>query len=661
MKKCLIIVFTAIVVCATICFVGCGGSKKSDLAEITGVTFSDKTTVYDGEEKEIVISGDLPQGVTVEYSSNKGTDAGTYNATATLKGEGYKDKVLKASLIINKAEISGITFSGSNTVYDGNEKVLTINGELPDGVTVEYASNKGTDAGTYNATATLKGKNYNEKILNATLFIDKAEITGITVEENQSVMFDDEKHLPVYRGTLPKGVTVTFKYNDEETQGLRGVGSYAFKIEFGGKNYKTLIFDCLYKIKMDYTGLAEQVIDAFGNVPEPWSFLPDSFDVTAHTLSANVSYDDFVGVSSIPLNGIGKQMDVVYGLLNKSTTALSYVNRVYAIFNTIKEAYTTFFDNNPDDYSVFTKTIGGFNITIILNGNKYELNTSIGSVAIKIFADTENKSYGARIQLTATTVLKYTCSENKLLIAMNILDVSGTQVEFVRSDDGKVTGYLYETLVAKDKQLTETCALIKIDSDYTTVIGTKGDFIPLSDSRNVEVYSSSTGRLLGTEVREQITVSGFTDMYDTLWYMLKDIGGITNIKKVDEMSGTNPDTIWINGRTEKLHTTLVGGFSKKSASRRYDIEFKEMCFYRYNDENQEYEKVVCEIPMMFIQEQQADAFEANFKDKNEVTVSLNVSASTKKAVNYGYYDLLATFDAIKGLVDINTIGDYCKN
>ena len=559
-------------------------------------------------------------------------------------------------------EITGVTFSDVNAVYDGTEKQITVSGTLPDGVSVTYSNNKATNAGTYNATATLNGENYKEKVLSATLFIDKAEITGVTVEENQSVLFDEETHLPEYTGTLPKGVKATFKTNNVETTGVRAVGKYEFVIEFSGKNHKTLSFSCTYKINMDYSGLAEKVIEAFGNVPEPWSFLPDSFDVSAHTLKTVPNYENFVNVSDIPVNGIGKQMDVVYGLLNKSTTALSYVNKVYAVFNTIKEAYSTFLDNNPEDYTVFSKTIGAFNVTLILDGDKYSLSTSISGVSVRIFADTGDKSYGARIQLTESIVLKYTCTENSLTLAMNIANYSGTQAEFVREKDGNVTGYLYETIVASDKTLNETCALIKSDKEYTSIIGTKGDFIPLSDSRNVEVYSSKTGLLVGTEVREQLTISSFTDMYDTLWYPLKNVSGIRNVKKTDESNKLNPDTIWINDNADTIHTTLVGVTGgKKALSRQYDIEFKQMYFYSYNSENEEYEKVACEIPMLFVQEQNANDFEKNFKKSNNVTVTLNVSSNVKNAISYGYYDLLPTFDSIKGLITLDTIINYCKN
>ena len=74
--------------------------------------------------------------------------------------------------------------------------------------------------------------------------------------------------------------------------------------------------------------------------------------------------------------------------------------------------------------------------------------------------------------------------------------------------------------------------------DYTTVIGTKGDFIPASGGRNCEVYSNKTGNLVGTEVKETVDKKE----YDTLWFNLRDLQGVTSVKKTDEANGVNADT-----------------------------------------------------------------------------------------------------------------------
>ena len=133
----------------------CGNSDSAtpedeDTGTITGVTFSNYTCDYDGEQKTLLVSGTIPEGVTVVYENNSATDSGVYNATATLSGEGYVQKVLHATLTINKLhyDTSSLAWNYTNAFdYDGSEKTVSIVG-LPEGVTVSaYSGNTATNAG----------------------------------------------------------------------------------------------------------------------------------------------------------------------------------------------------------------------------------------------------------------------------------------------------------------------------------------------------------------------------------------------------------------------------------------------------------------------------------------------------------------------------------
>ncbi len=53
--------------------------------DLTTFSFTDKTVVYDGKLHTIVITGTLPEGVTVSYSSSGYTNPGTYTITATFE------------------------------------------------------------------------------------------------------------------------------------------------------------------------------------------------------------------------------------------------------------------------------------------------------------------------------------------------------------------------------------------------------------------------------------------------------------------------------------------------------------------------------------------------------------------------------------------------
>lgn len=576
--------------------------------------------------------------------------------------EQTNDTIPPAELI----KIDGIAFNDGSFVYDGSEKSITISGELPSGTTVAYEKNTAIDVGSYQATAIISGKGYETLSLTATLTITKATITNISVEENQSIKQDGNYHLPQIAGEIPQGVTVKYFIDGQESQGAKSIGTHTFNIVFSGANYNDLTLSCNLKITIDPIALATSVISSLGSTPDPWNFLPESFSPENRNLTSFPSFDNFYSVANIPQNGIGKQLNVAYGLLNKTEKALSYVQPVYAIANTIKTLYSEFLNNNPDNYKTFTGTVSGITFSLEIDEDEYNLSAFVNNTQVVIYANLTNNSYGAKIQLSTNTILKYTVGNDSLIVAMDILDTSATKIEFVRNDTTTL-GYMYEYLVAGDKTITATSTLIQIDDNYTTLIGTKGDFIPTAISRNCEVYSNATGNLVGTEVREELTVSGLTATYNTLWYNLNKISGITTIKKVDKANLPNPDTIYINNASSAIlsKTVSVLPTSAKAYSRRFDIEFKTMYFYEYNSVKDEYEQVSCELPMMFVQEEQLSTFESDFSNTNSSylssPVSLNVSSADKNAVNYGYYTLLSLYDTIKDLITFESITNYCKN
>ena len=153
-----------------------GTTTTTPPTPITGVTLSNKTVTYNGQEHLIVVEGEIPDGVTVTYSSNAGTNAGTYNAVALLQGEGYQPLQLTATLTIAPAPITGILFENGTVEYDALPHSIYIMGNVPAGVTVNYTYNgqdvdEVTDAGKYEVKATLSSPNHETLVLTATLNI----------------------------------------------------------------------------------------------------------------------------------------------------------------------------------------------------------------------------------------------------------------------------------------------------------------------------------------------------------------------------------------------------------------------------------------------------------------------------------------------------------
>ncbi len=64
--------------------------------------------------------------------------------------------------------------------------------------------------------------------------------------------------------------------------------------------------------------------------------------------------------------------------------------------------------------------------------------------------------------------------------------------------------------------------------------------------------------------------------------------------------------------------------------------------------------------MMFIQEEYADDFADDFKDKNDVTVAINKSSEDKSAVYNGYHTLVDVYNQIKELVTLQDILTFCE-
>jgi len=129
--------------------------------DMSGVSFEDATYPYDGKEKTLEITGQLPEGVTVSYENNTLTNAGSVKATAEFTvadTEHYNeiDEVLYADLTIEKA-IPEITISADKATLTGSGTV-TLTVEKPeDGKVTVTCDKEGVtvtenEDGTFTAT-----------------------------------------------------------------------------------------------------------------------------------------------------------------------------------------------------------------------------------------------------------------------------------------------------------------------------------------------------------------------------------------------------------------------------------------------------------------------------------------------------------------------------
>ena len=678
MKKLILFLLSITVACGISLFCACGGGDDGDkgnggttvvpdddkkpgddkndpevtLSDFTGITFTDKEVTYDGNEHAITVSGTVPEGADVVYTNNKGTNAGEYNASVTISKDNYNSLTLNAKLTIAKASFTGITFTGDEVTYDGSEHAITVSGTVPEGADVVYTNNKGTNAGEYNASVTISKDNYNSLTLNAKLTIKKAKFAGIIFKDKITVSTGTVHSLEV-EGELPEGTTVKYENNDQ-----KDAGEYTVKATVTNPNYEDLVLEAKLKI-ISIPAVAKDIVTSLLNKPDPWSFLPEALSESEMAYnSAPVSdFTSFVNVSAIGDRIIGKQLHVLYEGLIDTATALGFVDTAFAVIDAIAGVYQTFINDNPENYASFTGEAAGFKLSITLDGDKSEIILGNSAVSMELTYDKSSGTRIGRIQLTDGIAVKYQSGEDSLKIAVKAT-VAGVgnlkQIEFVREDDG-VAGYLYEYTGTATKNL-KTSAVIVSDANYTRIMSNKRETDDLVIKGYEEVYSSKTGKYIGGEVRETVKSVNF----DTLWFMLNDVSGFNTVKVSSEQNELNADTVYVNGASAAFVAKKVGGLSLKTASRRYDIEMKEVWYVVAvkDGDKVKYDTVKNTIPMLFVQIEQTDSFGSDVKKENSNEFAAEPALPDYTAVNGGYEAMQALFDTIKELVTYEEIDSF---
>ncbi len=163
--------------------------------DMSAISFTDKTVTYNGTEQSLPISGTLPAGVSVSYTNNGKTNAGTYTVAAHFTGDSTNYNTIPdktASLTINKAVLTA-TVGDYTKTYGTTNPTFTVsvsgfvNGEsasTASGYNAPIASSTATtttSAGT-TSTITISGgsaANYSFNTSDTgTLTINKAAISN---------------------------------------------------------------------------------------------------------------------------------------------------------------------------------------------------------------------------------------------------------------------------------------------------------------------------------------------------------------------------------------------------------------------------------------------------------------------------------------------------
>lgn len=247
---------------------------------LSGITFTDKSFVYDGTKKSIEITGTLIEGASVSYSikgvngesvdagaTNGTTQVGVYEVKATFGGN-LAGNTLVAYLTILKAT-HRVTLSNKTVTYNGNAHTLALP-TLPSGMSVASSSVSGkeyddnhnptkpvsatqnggmvtrTNAGNYTITVNFNGgRNYNDTSSSATLIIQAANLTISFAKTNayngKGWEYDGTTH--EVKATVSNGANVPISYSYTGTlsgsdNNFRDAGTYNLTATLNaGPNY----------------------------------------------------------------------------------------------------------------------------------------------------------------------------------------------------------------------------------------------------------------------------------------------------------------------------------------------------------------------------------------------------------------------------------------
>jgi hypothetical protein len=448
-------------------------------SSLSGISFSGSTFTYDGSSHSIFVSGTLPSGVTVSYTNNGQTDAGSYDVTAHFSdstGNYTLPADMTAKLVINQAsyDASGLSFNDASYTYDGTEKTLTVTGAIPEGVTVSYTNNKLTNVGSVNATATFAVDSNHKAIpsMSATLTITKSSLSGISFS-GSTFTYDGSSHSIFVSGTLPSGVTVSYTNN-----GQTDAGSYDVTAHFSDStgNY-TLPADMTAKLVInqasyDASGLSfndasytydgtEKTLTVTGAIPEGVTVSYTNNKLT-NVGSVNATATFAVDSNHKAIPSMSATLTITKSSLSGisfSGSTFTYDGSSHSIFvsGTLPSGVTVSYTNNGQtdagSYDVtahFSDSTGNYTVpedmkaTLTISKKTYDL-TGVSFVSASYAYDGSEKTIAITGTLPEDVTVSYS---NNGLTDAGSKEVTAT---FVSSLDGSTIATMKATLTITKK------------------------------------------------------------------------------------------------------------------------------------------------------------------------------------------------------------------
>jgi len=656
-------------------------ANASYYAIVSKVKRSYKTTFYD-EDGIKLDEKTLEYGATPSYTYGKQNNAEyiyEFNGWATTKGGSVISSI--PSVSGNASYYANVTKTKKQykvTFYDENgNKLEEKNWDY--GTTPSYSYTKtATKEYTYTTTgwATAKG---GTKVTIPKVTGEASYYALVSATKNKyTITFNSNSGSAVSSITEDYGTSVnkpTDPTRDDynfvawcSDQALTQAVSWPYELK------DDVTFYAKWNEKIKIKEYLQTLISATGH--DPYSYIPEAMKPSYsnnNVKASDVTYDfnNFVNVSSVKYGGFGEQWNMVIDNIRESEKFYAVLTAAETVINTSVAVFNNYLDSNPSATSANTSESGytayiDFKNNILTYTLKYSTGWSIpffGTITpqIDMTYNVSTLEKAVRIQLTENNAMRYVVTENKYLfgIEYGISTVSRkAYCQMTKNQDGSIQGNIYEFIQFKDKDLVPACADFYINNEYVSAVGNKASGLVGFTGYIDELYKTNEGKLLGYEVRETFEKWTINKTYNTLWFNLNNISGITNIKAVDTgngyVPGDNQYEVYLNN-SSSIFTPQRNSLLFVSTSRKYDVELRKQYFYEYDSANQEYIEHQVLTPMMFIQEENYDTFVADMAKSGVSGVSVTMNSTDLAKVKDDYDTLVDIFIANKDTVDSTVI------
>ena len=318
--------------------------------------------------------------------------------------------------------------------------------------------------------------------------------------------------------------------------------------------------------KVDMKGYLSSLKSAL--IQDPYSYIPDTMrptNTSNYVSEQDVTYDftTFTNVNNIKYGGYGEQWQMVVDNVSQSEKFYTVFSLADTAITASVVAFNNWFDNNPSSTNKDIDETGYYASVEFSKGTLYYTLQLKTNYTIPMFGQAQpliemeynvlSGDKSVKVSLTSTNVMRYIITENtyKFAIEYGINNVNRTAYFEITKTKDTLEGHIYEYITALGKDAVKSCADFYITDDYTSVVGNKASGIVLMDGYITELYNTETGKLLGYKVQESKTILGITATYNTLWFNLNSISGISSVKAIangSTLPNENKHDVYVNGK-----------------------------------------------------------------------------------------------------------------